>query len=337
MAMDDLLTAIQMFNKSVDEYKLTEALQGASRQAQDIKASAMKEEEKRAALQGISNQLVSQMGAFGAPVASIAQQAAAVGPHQFANGDAAILEGKLSNNPFLVNAGVSANELAKKDELKLADANRAFLGQQKELDRENALTIAGMKKPGAKPLSQGELTKLQEHDDAYMAGQELKDLVTNNPQLVGVFAGRVPLRKELEGDYSRFQAALGRFQDVYRRAITGQGAGPSELNMLMSRLPSGTDPTSTFIGKMDDFLKQTNTSRTRYLTNLKRANRDVTQYETDLNGMSISNPAGNAAAPAGHPAMNSTKLVTLRDKNTGQLVQAVLGADGKYYPAQPAQ
>lgn len=324
MAMDDLYKALQMFQSNVNDFQMSEVLRGANREVATIKASAMKEEEKRAALFNISNSLVNQMGQLGAPVSSIAQQALAAGPQQFANGDQAILEGNLQGRPDLVKSGIDSNTASKNDELNLAREQRAWMSAEKALDREAEAGKAGQKQ-SAKPLPVAILTQLQASDDVMMMGNELAEITRANPDLVGILAGRIPARGAADADFAAFRAQLGRFFDKYRVATTGQAASEKEMEMLLKRMAQETDTPEAFEKKLAGYLNETNAIRKRKLTNYKRGKYDVSEFEEDISGLTLKSQTSEAPAE---------KIVTLRDKTTGQMIKARIGKDGKAYPVQ---
>jgi hypothetical protein len=101
MAMQDLYTALQMFGDGVNQLQTSRAISGANEQVQQIRASEASEQEKRAAMQQISNGLVAHLAAGGTPATTIQAVAGAIGPKQFANANQMNEEALLTGNSQL--------------------------------------------------------------------------------------------------------------------------------------------------------------------------------------------------------------------------------------------
>lgn len=101
MADLDLQTALSMFNDSTKQLMLTRALSGANDQVNQIKASEASDQEKRAQLQGISNNLVMHMASLGTPATTMQLVQGAVGPKQFGNSNDMMRESVLTGNSDL--------------------------------------------------------------------------------------------------------------------------------------------------------------------------------------------------------------------------------------------
>ncbi len=122
MAMDDLFAAMKMFKEGVNEYQLKNAIEGANQRVQEAKANLSNEAEQRTALQGISNELVTQMSALGAPAATIQQVSGAVGPKQFADANAMHREALQAGNTGLRELAVEQQEFETNPKMLLAQA-----------------------------------------------------------------------------------------------------------------------------------------------------------------------------------------------------------------------
>jgi hypothetical protein len=101
MAMQDLYTALQMFGDGVNQLQTQRAITGANEQVQQIRASEASEQEKRAAMQQISNNLVSHLAGMGTPATTLQAVAGAIGPKQFANANQMNEEALLTGNSVL--------------------------------------------------------------------------------------------------------------------------------------------------------------------------------------------------------------------------------------------
>jgi len=110
--MDDLFTALKMFKGGVQELQFKRTLASANEQVQQIKASEANEQEQRAQLQAVANQLTMQMAGLGIPATTMAQVTGAVGPKQFDSAGAMLLEGVQSGNQGLIGQAKEAIQIA---------------------------------------------------------------------------------------------------------------------------------------------------------------------------------------------------------------------------------
>ncbi len=105
-----------------------------------------------------------------------------------------------------------------------------------------------------------------------------------------------------------YHAAIGRVADVYRKLITGAGAGDKELLKIESRLPQASDDEETFKRKANDFIKEVQGAKQRYLTNLQRSGKKVEQFAS----ATTSAPPPASTAPLSPE--EKLRLETLRAK-----------------------
>lgn len=290
---DDLFKALSMFQSGVKDLFAQRTIAGANDAVQQLRASEMDEQQKRAELQNISNQLVGQLSGLGVPATTIAQVAGTIGPKQYASPAAAAMEGVLSGDQKLVEAAGQADMAMQQGNLAQQRQQQQFMASENAKTRAHQRELAGMKTGKLQPLVDSQTTRLHAQEDTFAIGNDLMTKVKENPDLVGILAGRVPMRPQLEAEFGAFQSTLGRFFDKYRLATTGQGAGEGELKMLMTRVARETDSPETFVAKMNSYLEETNGSRKRYLGVLKKAKRDVENFSDDLTGGSSQAPAAN--------------------------------------------
>lgn len=156
---DDLFKALQMFSQGVKEYQIQSAVGQANQFVQQIKAADLNEQQKRAALQDLSNQLVSQMAGMGAPATQVAQVAGAIGPKQFASPDQAILEGTLTGNNALVDMGVKADKAATANTMALYEKKAAIdeASQRRLFDHQLTMGLLKQTAENKQKQSQGDL------------------------------------------------------------------------------------------------------------------------------------------------------------------------------------
>lgn len=96
--MDDLLKAFQMFQGSVQQAAVSNAVEGASQHMNQINAQISDEAQKRQALQNLGNNLALRLTGVGANAAQVEQAFRAVSPQNFGSAEQLQLEGQLSGN-----------------------------------------------------------------------------------------------------------------------------------------------------------------------------------------------------------------------------------------------
>lgn len=96
--MDDLLKAFQMFQGSVQQAAVSNAVEGASQHMNQINAQISDEAQKRQALQNLGNNLALKLTGVGANAAQVEQAFRAVAPQNFGSAEQLQLEGQLSGN-----------------------------------------------------------------------------------------------------------------------------------------------------------------------------------------------------------------------------------------------
>lgn len=335
MSNSELFQALNMFKSGVQDLNTQRVIAQANEAVAQVKASVTNEQEQRSQLQNISNQLVATMAGMGVPATTMAAAAQAIGPKQFANGDAMLTEAALTGSSYLRQGGLQANKDTQADERAKAAQAFEYAKALKEMDIEASGARQQAKMQRMRPLQNAEIQRITAQEDSFGIAQDILARVQANPDLVGILAGRVPARGQLEPEFAAFKADLGRFFDKYRVSTTGAGASEKEILMLMTRMAQETDTPATFGAKMESYLKEVNGSRKRYLSNLRRANANVEQFNEDM----LASPAGSTApaAPAGKPgapaAPQGMREVTVKGPD-GRLIKAFKDANGNYYAAE---
>ncbi len=97
-ANQELLAALGMFNKSVQEASTSYAVNEASKVVSQIKSSAIDDAQKRQALEGLGNSLALNLAGMGASGNQIATAFDAVRPKQFGSPEQLQMEAELSGN-----------------------------------------------------------------------------------------------------------------------------------------------------------------------------------------------------------------------------------------------
>lgn len=137
-------------------------------------------------------------------------------------------------------------------------------------------------------LSEKEAGVFTDFDNALSDLKNLKTSLGQHSEWTGPIDGRVP-ETFVGPDQAVFRSALGKFKDAYRKAITGAGAGPTELRMLESRLPNEKDTFANFLAKLGESEKEANRHKSIYASNLSKIGKNVSGFVTPQNESSSSN------------------------------------------------
>lgn len=129
-------------------------------------------------------------------------------------------------------------------------------------------------------LSDKQLESVNDLDTAKSDLQNILDLKESRKIETGQIAGRVPEFFAGE-DVAAFRSALGRYKDQYRKAITGAGAGPTEIAMLEKRLPNETDQPENFIAKAKEAQRELDRRKDIFLSNLQKQGKKTDQFKEE--------------------------------------------------------
>jgi hypothetical protein len=144
---NELLMALQMYSKGVQDLSLARTLNSANDAVAQIKAAEGSEQQKRAQLQDLSNNLVRQLGAIGVEPSKIAQQADAVS-HQFRSPGEAAIQGTLTGNQGLVDAAQQADIAGQAGNI--AQTRVQLMGQMALQDKKFGQAVALQQAKGTK-------------------------------------------------------------------------------------------------------------------------------------------------------------------------------------------
>lgn len=117
--------ALAQFKESTQQFGLTQSLMQADQQVKNIQGSALKEQDKMAAMNDIARSLTFNMMRSGANSAQIEQAAGTVRAKAPATADEAILRGTLSGDEGLVQKGLRADYLSAANKLALLERTEA--------------------------------------------------------------------------------------------------------------------------------------------------------------------------------------------------------------------
>lgn len=106
-----------------------------------------------------------------------------------------------------------------------------------------------------------EVKKLNDFKDSRIALEKIGNDFFGDKDLVGWIDGNLP--QMFSGEkVNEFRSRIGKFNDLYRKAITGTGASEMEIKNLMANLPKSNDSEAAFVGKlkssMNDLIDQQN-------------------------------------------------------------------------------
>jgi hypothetical protein len=161
--------------------------------------------------------------------------------------------------------------------------------KQRSMDRANSLQIAKENKAAtADIIRQDRLNKeaklsdkqTQAFVDLDNAASDLDTMVSelgNNKNWVGPIDAKIP--DLLVGkEQVAFRSAVGKYKDAYRKAITGAGAGPKEIAILESRLPTVSDSPDNFKAKILEAQKELRRRKQNLADNLAKQGKNVDEF-----------------------------------------------------------
>jgi hypothetical protein len=172
----------------------------------------------------------------------------------------------------LVNMGINFGTLIAAKEN--ADARREAFAQRAQ-DRADLLEL---KKEEKAKLEPKQSEKVNEFETSIDSMRNAISLLGNNSNWVGLVDGAVP-DKVVSGDQTAFRAAIGMMADAYRQLITGAGASDKEIIRLAGRLPNEYDTYDQFQKKAKQFIDTVERGRSRYVNNLEKLGKNVSQYK----------------------------------------------------------
>lgn len=149
MTMEDLATGLKMFNEGVQQYAVSSAISNATQHVQELNASAMDENQKRAEQMQIANQLAAKMAGLGATGAQL-QAVDHIAPAQLSTPEDYFKASLTASNPE------SAKKLASQ-----ANALQQFQ-EQPAIAKQQEISKAQQSLEELKSKNQLAITKIQE-------------------------------------------------------------------------------------------------------------------------------------------------------------------------------
>jgi hypothetical protein len=207
----DLGTALNMFKQGVQEFGAARAIGQANDYVQQLKTSDMNEQQKRAELQNVANQLTTHLAQAGTPATTIQAVAGAIGPKQFGSADAMLREGLLTGNQGLQSAAKSE------------------MDTQFQLQNKATLAMIKAQSRMPNPLQAAQFQALQDE----RATKHATDLDK-----------RIDTQTTRFGNVAKLQGALNQIQDT-RTMLQGDltGINLRELAVGLDRIISQSAPT----------------------------------------------------------------------------------------------
>lgn len=283
MSNDELFRAFGMFQEGLQKYATSTAIGDAAEQVRQLNAQTTDEMVKRQRTAEVGNNLALHLSAIGAPSSQIQSTMGAIMPTAFKDAQDVQMQAILKGSPQLAAMG----DKLQAQELKAATARADVAGQwdmrKQELTNKGNLDVAMLKDAGkksGKPLTASEIKLITDYETESSLGTDLLNQVENNPDLVGPVAGRLPGRSMVNPEFAAFESQNNQWFDSYRQRITGAGASTAELKMLQANRPSVKDTPSEYKAKTVKILEVGETVRNRFVKNLGRGGRDVTDFLT---------------------------------------------------------
>lgn len=177
-----------------------------------------------------------------------------------------------------------SNRLSAENRDATRDATAAYRDQQNQFQREKFEVSQGEKADKRTQelemknrLDDKDVETVTAFEDAKRKMKEATALLGNNTNWTGPVDGRIP-DAMVGDDQVRFRAEMGKLFDQYRKAITGAGAGPSEMAMLLKRLPTENDTFDNFRAKADSFINDSDESLKSFLANKQKQGKNVSKF-----------------------------------------------------------
>ncbi len=277
----ELFQALKMFGDGMKSYGLSTSINEANQRSQDIKKQIMPDMEKRQALSSLANDVTMQLAAGGADSSAMAAVHSAIAPPSASTADQAILMGNLNGDRGLMEAGMAVRK--EQDLRSMNEWAQKFKMQEMAQDRQDART----EKRAARAPKVLDSATLNEITSVQTTSAQLNGLLSQINKFKGKIGAqnRIPglnaVKQYIDPEYAAFTADLGTYFDSYRHAVTGAGAGPGELDMLMKNVPNISDSPASLESKIKASLKAGQRTLQIKLQTLGRAGRDVGGF-TDL-------------------------------------------------------
>jgi hypothetical protein len=291
----DFFSALQNFTTAVKSYSYGEAVSQANQRVQEIKNSITPDLQKRQAISSLADDMYMRLVASGADPQHAAAVKANMMPPTASSAEQALFMGHLTGDKALLQAGQEAmNEQQHMDfarmkqqaDLQEQSQGRLFKQQtQLEMMKESSAErrAAAKAKNEKKPLDTNQIDKLAQLDTSAASLTKLLSDVNKFSKFIGPVAGQAGgVSAWLSPEFAAFKQDLGQYFDSYRVAVTGAGAGPTELKMLQANVPSLTDSPATMVAKIKRSLEIGQRTKQVRLKVLGQAGRDISGFTDEV-------------------------------------------------------
>jgi len=297
--VDDLLKAFQMFQGSVQQAAVSNAVEGASQHMNQINAQISDEAQKRQALQNLGNNLALRLTGVGANAAQVEQAFRAVAPQNFGSAEQLQLEGQLSGNQQYQQV---AGDIIKQREQK----QKSLIMMQHANDLEK-LRVANQFEVARDMIKSGTKAKdLRPEDVAF----------STNVQMANKFIDELGSAVERSGTW---ESRLGNTEDA-----AALDAIPYQLAITYAKL---VDPSSVAregeVAAAQKYLVDLGVTadKAKVLEQLKRMRKTVSEYSSTRAGVQSAGSQIKTAAP---------QDVQVRRLQDGTLVKVRQNAQGQW-------
>lgn len=179
---------------------------------------------------------------------------------------------------------IAEKSLDRAENRKDREADREFRRQDQQLRRDelasNRNTLRQDKLDKEAKLSDKQIEAFSDIDRASSDLTNILGQLGDKSGWTGPVDGRIP-DMLVGNDQVAWRSAVGKYKDAYRKAITGAGAGPTEIAMLESRLPSENDTLANFQAKAQEAQKELARHREIMAGNLEKGGKNVSEYKKE--------------------------------------------------------
>lgn len=342
MAMDDVFKSMQMFQDGMQSLAISNGINSATQQVNQINSMQLDEMDKREQHEQVARQLAAQLVGAGANAAQVQQASSALAPKVLSTPDQMYAEGVRTGSQRMQGVAAQTQAFSAQPEMTKQSEQQDFVKGENAKNRASAEKIAGLRADGKsapRQLPANQVSKITEMDMALDSMDSLLNKFETTPGLkkeIGPVSGIDIIKSWTNPEFGDFKAQVGRDFDLYRKAITGAGAGAEEIKMLMANRPTVKDTPTLFLKKINTIKQLASQVRTRHLTNLGKAKFDVEGFMDRSIADQATAPKDSPQAPAaignlppGIPA--GSMLTPVRNKMTGMVEQVWRAPDGNVY------
>lgn len=325
MSNDELFKALGMFEQGVRKAAVTSAINQAHQEVEQVNQQQVGLLEKRQAQTQLANGLALKLAGLGADPSQMQAAVGAIGPAAIKDSADMYQQGMMAGDQEAVGLANKMQSFETKWQRDSLNQTQAFTAQENQANRDNALEIAGLKSSkSGKVMPTPMMKKFDEIDKQQIQLQSLSEDISNG---AGKYLGPgksinwFGIRGNVDPEYGKFTMKLKQTFDDYRVAITGAGAGPSELKILEKSMISKEDTEDTIKGKIATLMDLSNKVKSRKAKRLKSLGYNIGDLEADITDSASSLDQQKkdieASLPPGVPAGSTQGTFKFADGTTG--------------------